>query len=311
MDSAETVWHVPEPDSAFDLRVDENTRIRVRRHGNPNGPRLVLCHGNGLAIDLYYPFWSLLTDEFDVIVYDLRNHGQNAVGPLESHTLPTLAADHDLVIEAIGAEWGPKPTVGVYHSVSSLAALLAPSNGSNLEGLVLFDPPLRRPGVLHEEFDEAAIDQARKARRRSDHFRNKEDFADLLSFSPTFKGVVGGVRQLAAETTLREAPQGQGYELTCPREHEAQIIEYARLFAVLVDLLSLHCPVKAIGADPTLPFSYLPTFDINEMVGVDYDFLPDATHLMQLQKPAESVAALREFLDSLESLRGLPERRPA
>ena len=299
MDPAETVWHVPEPDSAFDLRVDEDTGVRVRRHGNPSGPRLVLCHGNGLAIDLYYPFWSLLTDECDVIVHDLRNHGQNATGPRGSHTLPTLAADHDLVLEAVSAEWGRKPTVGVYHSVSALAALLAPSNGSKLAALVLFDPPLRTPGILHEEIDDAAIEQARRARNRSNHFRSKENFADLMGFAPTFDGVVAGVAELAAETTLREARAEPGYELRCPPEYEAQIIEYARLFAVLVDLLSFECPVKVIGADPTLPYSYLPSFDIDEMVGVDYDFLPDATHLMQLQKPAESVAAMREFLTSL------------
>ncbi len=310
MDPAVTVWDVPEPDSAFDLQVDEDTGIRVRRHGNPGGPRLVVCHGNGLAIDLYYPFWSLLTDEFDVIVHDLRNHGQNATGPIESHTLPTLAADHDLVLEAVTAEWGLKPTVGVYHSLSALAALLAPSNGSKLAALVLFDPPLRKPGILHEEFDDAAIDQARRARRRSSRFRRKEDFADLMGFSPTFNGVVAGVPRLAAETTLSEAPDGRGYELVCPPEYEGQIIEYARLFAVMVDLLSFQCPVKVIGADPTLPYSYLPTFDIGEMVGVDYDFLPDATHLMQLQKPTESVAAMREFLASLGLLGELAERSP-
>ncbi len=37
--------------------------------------RLVLSHGNGMAIDLYYPFLSLPTDDFDLIIYDLRNPG--------------------------------------------------------------------------------------------------------------------------------------------------------------------------------------------------------------------------------------------
>ncbi|MCY3655354.1 MAG: alpha/beta hydrolase [Chloroflexi bacterium] len=302
MDSAETAWKLPEPHSVLDLAVGEDTAIRVRRHGNPDGPRLVLCHGNGLAIDLYYPFWSPLTDEFDIIVHDMRNHGQNRVGPIESHTLPTLAADEGLVLEGIAAEWGQKPTVGVYHSISSLAALLAPNSG-DLSALVLFDPPLRKPGVLHAEFDDAAIEQAQRARRRSSHFRSKEDFVDLMGFSPIFSGVVPGVAQLAAETTLREASGGHGYELVCPPEYEAQIIEYARLFAVLVDLPAVQCPVKVIGADPTLPHSYLPAYDLGDMVGVDYDFLPDATHMLQLQHPSECVNVMREFLDSVALLR--------
>ena len=78
----QTEWQVPEPLSTHDVRVDDDTVITLRRHGNPAGPRLVLSHGNGLAIDLYNPFWSLLADDFDLIVHDLRNHGWNPLGPL-------------------------------------------------------------------------------------------------------------------------------------------------------------------------------------------------------------------------------------
>ncbi|MYF86845.1 MAG: hypothetical protein F4178_10770, partial [Rhodospirillaceae bacterium] len=71
---AEAVWTVPEPHSVCEVAIDERTVIIVRRHGNPDaGVRLVLSHGNGLAVDLYYPFWSLLADEFDLMVYDIRN----------------------------------------------------------------------------------------------------------------------------------------------------------------------------------------------------------------------------------------------
>ena len=54
----ETVWKIPEPLSVREVRLDTNTVTILRRHGNPAGPRLVLCHGNGFAIDLYYPLWS-------------------------------------------------------------------------------------------------------------------------------------------------------------------------------------------------------------------------------------------------------------
>ena len=54
--------------------------IMLRRHGNAAGPRLVLSHGNGLAADLYYPFWSLFTDRYDIILYDFRSHGWSPVG---------------------------------------------------------------------------------------------------------------------------------------------------------------------------------------------------------------------------------------
>ena len=52
MTSSNTVWNVPKPLSTVDVPVDDDTFITLRRHGNPDGPRLVLSHGNGLAIDI-------------------------------------------------------------------------------------------------------------------------------------------------------------------------------------------------------------------------------------------------------------------
>ena len=85
--------------------------------------------------------------------------------------------------------------------------------------------------------------------------------------------------------------------MRCPREYEAQLVDYARTFAVLVDFETLRCPVKVLGADPTLPYSYLPTLDLSHILTVDYDFLPETTHLMQLEQPEECVAAMREFIE--------------
>ena len=293
---SDPVWAIPEPRSVHEVRVDEDTTIVLRRHGNPQGTRLILSHGNGLSIDLYYPFWSLLTEDFDLVVYDLRSHGWNAVGPLSNHSVPTFVSDHDLILDEIDRHYGPKPQVGVFHSISSFAPLLSPTKGSRLSALILFDPPLRKPGATRNEFDEAAERTAKAARRRAPSFKTREDYMELLGFMPTFKHTMPGVIDLMATTTLREAEDGSGFELRCPREHEAQIIAHARLFAVLVDFSALQCPTKVIGADPTLPYSYLPTLDLSDMLTVDYDFLPDATHFLQLEQPAKCVEAMRGFL---------------
>ena len=296
MTNAETVWEVPQPLSTLDVPVDRDTVITLRRHGNPEGQRLVLSHGNGLAIDLYYPFWSLLTDDFDLIIYDLRNHGWNTAGTLENHNLPTLVRDHDRVVEAIDDHYGQKPKIGVFHSISALATLLSPGNGSAYSALVLFDPPICKPGASYEEFDAAATRTAGMARRRTERFPTREAFADLLLFLPIFQRAVPGVPELMAKATLRECSAADGYELCCPREYEAQIIEYAGIFAVSVDFGKLLCPTKVVGADPTLPYSYLPTLDLGDMLGVDYDFLPETTHFLQLEQPQECATAMREFI---------------
>ena len=296
MGAAGTVWEIPEPLSTGDVRLDDDTVTRVRRHGNPRGPRLVLSHANGLAIDLYYPFWSLLADDFDLVVYDLRNHGWNAVGPQRYHNIPTLIRDHDLILQFIDRAWGSKPTAGVFHSLSTLVTILAAN--PLYSALVLFDAPLCKPAASESEFDAAAERTAALTRRRSETFRTKHEFVEVLTVAPGFRRVAPGVRELMASTTLRPRSGGDGYELRCPREYEAQISEYVRGFAPLLDLTLLSCPTKVIGADPTLPYAYLPTYDLSQATDVDYDFVPEATHFLQLEKPAECAALVREFIEA-------------
>ncbi|MDE2664514.1 MAG: alpha/beta hydrolase [Acidobacteriota bacterium] len=295
--TSETLWEIPEPLSTSDVRVDDDTVITLRRHGNPAGPRLVLSHGSGLAIDLYYPFWSLLLDDFDLVIYDLRNHGWNAVSAREKHNVPTFVSDHDIILEAIDRNYGKKPKIGVYHSIAALTTLLSPTKGSQFSGYVLFDPPLCKRGASYEEFDAAAERLAAMVRRRAHRFRNREQLTEVLSYIPTFQRTVPGFFDLMARTTLRECENGEGYELRCPRDFEAQVTEYAAPYAVLVDFATFHCPIKVIGADPTLPYSYLPTLDLSHILTVDYDFLPETTHLLQVEQPEECAAELREFIE--------------
>ena len=295
------MWEIPQPKSVYEIRLDDDTRISLRRHGNPSGQRLVLSHGNGLAIDLYLPFWSLLTDDFDIIVYDLRNHGWNEVGPIEYHNIPTFVKDHDLVMKAIDNVYGNKPRIGVFHSVSGLVSLLSPIRGGDFAARILLDPPLCRPGRSYEDFDIAATRTAAAARRRTERFRSRDEFVDLMSFFPLFRQVAPEVLDLMARTILHRGGTGEAYTLRCPRDYEAQVIDYASSYSVLVDFTELASPTKVIGADPLVPYSYLPTLDLSDMLSVDYDFLPDATHFLPLEQPEECASIVRDFIRSIST----------
>ena len=297
--TTDATWEIPEPVSVCDIDLDEKTTTTIRRHGNPDAAiRLVLSHGSGLAIDLYYPFWALLADDFDLFVYDLRNHGWNNVGAQRNHNVPTLIHDHDVIVDAIHRHYGSKPTVGVFHSVSTLITLLSMTNP--FSALVLFDPPLCKSGASQLELHAAAERAATLIRKRGHHFKTQEEFAQFLRLFPTLARAVPGVRELMARTTLRPTAAGDGYELRCPREYEAQLMEYGRSFFPLLNLEILYCPTKVIGSDPTIHNAYLPSFDLGEVSAVDYDFLPDATHLLQLEQPAECASLTRSFLERLE-----------
>ena len=117
-------WTLPAPQATAEVRMDDGALIIIRRHGNPDGPRVVLSHGNGLSADLYYPFWSLLIDRFDVVIYDIRSHGWNPASDLQAHNFWTFVNDNITILAAIDRHFGEKPKIGMYHSMSALVAIL-------------------------------------------------------------------------------------------------------------------------------------------------------------------------------------------
>jgi len=289
---------VPEPGAVVEAVMADRTTITVRRHGNPDGPRLVLSHGCGLAADLYYPYWSLLADRFDLCIFDLRSHGWNPAGPTGSCNIPTLVGDSRVVIEAISSCWGPKPCVGVFHSVSTIIGLAHQHQKPDFAALVLFDPALELPGGSSKHLDEVCRRQARRARRRQRHFESRDELAELLAQAPAYSLVSPQTLLLLAETTLRPA-EGGGYELRCPPEQESQLFEWYFGFSMLMTrhLDSFDIPMKAVGADPTVQHSFLPGLDLRVLAKFDYDFVPQKTHFLQLEAPEECADLTVEFLE--------------
>ena len=276
------IWEIPPPLSVRQVRLDDGTSIALRRHGNPHGPRLILSHGNGLAVDLYYPFWSLLLREFDVLVHDLRSHGWNETGPLKDHGVGAFARDQDRIAAAIAGRCGEKPTVGVFHSISALASLHSPSKGVNYSALVVYDPPLSNTRAGNMELESRARKMADMLRRRARWFRSREELADLHAHLPYFSQSVPGTLELLAKTTLKESRTGEGFELRCPAQFEAKIWDHASKYAASVDFGALACPVNIV-----LPAtkSQEPMYATSDYAGADVSsvFVPDTTHLLPLE----------------------------
>ena len=140
-------WIVPTPHLAFDVPLADGAAIRVRQHGNRAARvRLFLSHGNGFAADGYLPFWSRLLDDFELLVFDFRNHGHNAPSDPAHHTYAQMARDLERVHQDATARLGRKTHVGAFHSMSGRAAMKhAIEIGWRWDALVLFDPPNMPP----------------------------------------------------------------------------------------------------------------------------------------------------------------------
>ena len=291
-------WQVPEPHAAAEVELGDGARVVLRRHGNPDGTRLVLSHGNGLAVDLYYPFWSLLAPRFDLVVYDFRNHGWNARSDLAEHSIATFVADNRAIAKGIDRLFGAKPRVGVFHSMSATTALAEDRPGEGFAALVLFDPPVYAPSadMLGAEGRWGRL--SRGARQRRTRFETTRELADVVRHAPAFSRLLPGLPELFAETTLRRKT-GQGYELRCPPEYESRICDWALAYILNPDPRDFVCPVKVIRADPTLRSPFGSSLELDALDGLDCDFVSGATHFLQLEKPDECVAAMVEYLERL------------
>lgn len=301
---------VPTPSETFDVALDDGAKILIRRHGNRDGLRLTVTHGNGFAADAYLPFWQLLTPSYDVLVFDFRNHGRNLPVEPSHHTYAQLARDLDRVLDAIDARLGKKTTVGIFHSMSARAAMKhAIEIGWRWDGLVLFDPP-NVPPVGHpryaamEAFENKLTEWALGRRRR---FAAVEELASDYLKSRATERWVPGAHELMARSVLRRSPDGDGYALVCAPENEAAIYAEALSLNLWPRASELGGPVRLIGADPNLKGAPA-TAQTNQALGLengyDYAFVPGTGHLLQIEKPMECARLVEEFIAKCGLRRG-------
>ncbi len=293
---------VPAPSDAFDAAMSDGAVLKVRRHGNPDGLRFYVSHGNGFAVDAYFPFWSLLCDRFDVVVFDMRNHGRNSPAGFDGHNYYRMSRDIGEVVEAAEARLGTGPKVGVFHSMSSRAAMKhAVEVGWIWDALILFDPPNVPPKdhALYPAMRTFELRLVEFAANRQEHFDDPSELANYYAESRAHQSWTEGAHDLMARSVLREDEEGNGWSLTCPPEYEASIY----LAALTMDLWpgadEYGGPVKMIGADPGMEKGP-PTGRANQALaeegGYAYEAIPGTGHMLQLERPRDCAEAVLSFL---------------
>jgi pimeloyl-ACP methyl ester carboxylesterase len=294
-------FHIPEPREVVPLVMRDGAQVRLRRYGNPRGARLALSHGNGLAINSYAPFWLPLTEQFDIVVFDVRNHGENARHEPERHRTDVIFEDFEEIFQAIQTHFGPAPTIGAFHSLSAIASLQhALRYGPRWAALALFDPPIYPRDGHPLQIDHIAdMNQlVQRSNRRSRYYDRPEKFARQLTRHPAFARLVPQGAMLLARHTLRPGSDGR-WELCNPRELEARIYHSQDDATLWPRMRDLTIPVILICADPALPGATPATrvgAAIHDEIGIDYVAIPGTTHFLQIERPQACRDALNDFL---------------
>jgi pimeloyl-ACP methyl ester carboxylesterase len=295
---------LPEPLAEIAVASADGAVLRVRRHGNPDAAtRLLVSHGNGFAIDGYIDFWSRFLAEFDIVAFDMRSHGHNPVAEPANHDYAHMAQDIDAVGRAVRAEFGRKPSAGLFHSMSAQSALLQTIAGPvHFDALVAFDPP-NVPESGHPVREAMVGYEHKLARWASDRPVRFADPADLArDFAATRSGRrwASGAAVAMARAVLRR--DDEGWKLVCPREREASMYLQGIDLGLWPRRQDVPIPLVLIGADPDSPYPAATALSNRALAlegKFDYRALPGTSHLLQLEEPAACAEAALGALERL------------
>ena len=292
----------PPPSETVNAIMTDGATIVLRRHGNPDGPRVALSHGNGMAIEAYYPFWRQMLADYDVILFDARNHGRNPADGVENHTQTQIGQDFETVRTTIDRAFGTRPCGAIFHSLASIASLVQTRRfGECWSPLIMVDPPVFPPPghplvplqTTHmKEMDAIAA-------RRPERFQDPEDLAAVLRSRKAFRRWPDGLHELYALETLRQSDDG--WKLACPRALEARIFATNIDPTIWPDVAGFPGNIAIIGADTDLPETGPPALLCQALAqehGLPYIMIEDSTHFLQLERSDTAWAAAEAHFKS-------------
>ena len=293
---------IPSPVQAYDLVMDDGAIIRLRRHGHADGPRIVLSHGNGCAIDGYFPYWRLLMADFDVVVFDFRNCGVNPAKE-GTHGYDRFLADLAAVYDGIDAHFGRKQQIGAFHSMSARANLKFALDGNRrLDGLIVFDPPMVPPTdhPLHHMMHTEERVLWRWAEGRPDTFDDPRELAELFAMSRMLSKWVDGAYETMARAILRQDEANGRWTLACSRKREAEVYRENAELNIWPRADEFPMPILAIASDPECDIPSAPGHAcraLRDERGWAYECVAGTGHFLQIQEPEVCARLTREFAD--------------
>ncbi len=289
------------PSAIFNARMTDGAQLSIRRGGNPGGVRLFLSNGNGFAIDGYRVFWEPLLDHFDLILFDMRNHGRNTPSGADGHHYRQMASDIASVFHEVNHRLGNRPSVGVFHSMSARASMKQAVQMEWLwDALILFDPPdVPPPGHPHyEAMRNFELRLVEWAVARQDSFSSPDELQQSYCTNRAQSRWMPRARIDMANAILRPDDSGR-YRLSCRRELEASIYLAALTLDLWPAAREFGGPVKMIGADPDAKGAP-PTAAANRALalegGYEYESVGETGHLLQIERPDACREAMLTFL---------------
>ncbi len=260
-------------------------------------------HANGYPPECYRPLISRLAEHYHV--YSMYQR------PLWPDSKPEEISDwHPLTDDFLAflSEQPTGPTVGVGHSVGGIVALRAAlRQPDRFRALVLIDPVLFPPSVIHSWQAICGLGLGyqmhplvRAARKRRREFDDLDRLFKGYRRRPVFKYMDDASLHAYVDGIACKAEKG--YKLCYSVEWEMHI--YATSVWHDMDiwhgLPSMNIPLLIIrGAETDTFWASTARYVLRKAPGARVVTVPQSTHLVPLERPAEVSRAIQDFLEEI------------
>jgi len=280
------------------VHVSDGVDIFVRYGGT--GPAVLLIHGYAENSDSWAPLAQDLMKDHTVIVPDLRGIGRSSK-PVGGYDKKTQAGDMRAVVTALGYDRMPV----VAHDIGNMVAYAyAATYPDKVERLVVMDAPipgiepwseiLQNPGVWHFNFHGPDAERLVAGRERIYFDRIWNDFTGDPSKPDE------ATREFFASTYAQPGGMRAGFAQFTAFSQDAKDNK-------IFQQTKLTMPVLAVGGEKSFG-SVQAVIMRNVATNVREAVVDGSGHWLMEERPTETTALIRGFLDASPQVRLSPEQ---
>ena len=274
--------------------VVDGARIHALAWGRRGDPTLVLVHGGAAHGQWWAPLAPMLADGFRVLALDLSGHGDS--DHRDAYAVTTWA-DEVLAVAAAGGGSGRPVIVG--HSMGGFVTIAtAALHGTELEGVVVIDAPVRRPDPETMEGVAGGMFRAPKV------YPDVEEGMRHFHLVPPQPCENGWLLAHIARHSLRDVEDGVSWKFDpgvfTRRSGPTSPTDYGSLLARAACRVAIvNGADSAIVSEDTRAYMAELLADSPAAVaGVPFVEVPEAQHHVLLDQPIALVTALRAIFGS-------------
>jgi pimeloyl-ACP methyl ester carboxylesterase len=255
-----------------------------------DGPPVLMCHPTGfLAMT-----WAPMADELAGVAHcwglDFRGHGQSSSPASADFTWRGMRDDVLAVVDDLGLA----DPLGVGHSMGGAALLMAELHRpGTFAGMWLYEPIVFPPV---EGGGGRPNPMAAAARRRRPRFADREAAYANFASKPPLDSLAPAALRAYVDHGLRAAADGDGVELACTPETEAQVFDNGAAHDTFVQLGEVGCPVTVAAGGETLGPAQMAAMIAARLPHGTRERHPTLSHFGPMEDPGAMAAAVRAAL---------------